>query len=232
MIFVTGDTHIPIDIKKLNTSNFPEQKKMTKNDYVIICGDFGLYWKKDKEYKYWRKWLLEKNFTVLWIDGNHENFDWINQMPIVEWHNGLVHKDENIIHLMRGNCYNINGYNFLALGGALSVDKEQRQEHVSWWQEEQWSFSQTEYLFSTLERIKICNDKIDYVISHTCPASILNPMTGFYHDDYKDSTRQLLDEVLAKIGIDNFKHWYFGHWHIDKDYKNFSCLYHRVVQID
>ena len=43
-IYVTGDTHQSIDIHKLTTSNFPEQKELTKNDYVIICGDFGLLW--------------------------------------------------------------------------------------------------------------------------------------------------------------------------------------------
>ena len=41
MIFVTGDTHIPLDISKLNSEQFPQQKELTKNDYVIICGDFG-----------------------------------------------------------------------------------------------------------------------------------------------------------------------------------------------
>ena len=231
MIFATGDTHIPVDIKKLNTSNFPEQKNMTRDDYVIIAGDFGLYWKEDKEYKYWRKWLLEKNFTVLWIDGNHENFDWINQMPITRWHEGLVHEDENIIHLMRGNCYNIDGLNFLALGGALSVDKEQRQEHISWWPEEQWSFSQCEYLFGTLEALSITNTKVDYVISHTCPASILKPMLGFNNEEYYDSTRKLLDEVRTHGSLSELKHWYFGHWHVDKDYENFSALYNNIIKI-
>ena len=51
MIYITGDTHIPLDISKLNTTNFPEQKDMTKNDYLIILGDFGLYWKNDKTFK-------------------------------------------------------------------------------------------------------------------------------------------------------------------------------------
>lgn len=39
MIYVTGDTHANIDIAKLNTTKFPQQKELTKNDFVIICGD-------------------------------------------------------------------------------------------------------------------------------------------------------------------------------------------------
>ena len=37
MIYVTGDTHANIDIAKLNTTKFPQQKELTKNDFVIIC---------------------------------------------------------------------------------------------------------------------------------------------------------------------------------------------------
>lgn len=43
-VFITGDTHCPIDIKKLNFKNFPQGKNLTKDDYVIICGDFGGVW--------------------------------------------------------------------------------------------------------------------------------------------------------------------------------------------
>jgi predicted phosphodiesterase len=41
MIFVTGDTHG--DYTRFRKDIFPEQKSMTKADYVIICGDFGLW---------------------------------------------------------------------------------------------------------------------------------------------------------------------------------------------
>ena len=45
MIYITGDTHIPTeDISKLSTKRFPEQKMLSKEDYVIICGDFGGVW--------------------------------------------------------------------------------------------------------------------------------------------------------------------------------------------
>lgn len=42
MIYVTGDIHG--NPRRFNTDNFPEQKEMTKDDYVIILGDFGLVW--------------------------------------------------------------------------------------------------------------------------------------------------------------------------------------------
>ena len=51
MIYITGDTHIPVDIGKLSVKRFPEQKEMTKRDYVIICGDFGGVWDGSNEEK-------------------------------------------------------------------------------------------------------------------------------------------------------------------------------------
>ena len=43
-IFITGDTHGSYDMTKLSRRHFQEGKTLTKNDYVIICGDFGCVW--------------------------------------------------------------------------------------------------------------------------------------------------------------------------------------------
>lgn len=71
MIYVTGDIHG--DPKRFGTFNFPEQKEMTKNDFVIVCGDFGLYWEKEESDReeYWLNWLEEKSFTMCFVEGNH-----------------------------------------------------------------------------------------------------------------------------------------------------------------
>ena len=82
-IYVTGDIHAEPD--RFNTENFPEQKEMTKDDYVIICGDFGGVWNKDGESKMETSALdgLDgKAFTTLFVDGNHENFDRLYAYPV------------------------------------------------------------------------------------------------------------------------------------------------------
>ena len=50
-IWVTGDIHG--DPSRLSVSHFSEQKEMTKQDenFVIICGDFGLVWEYRGESK-------------------------------------------------------------------------------------------------------------------------------------------------------------------------------------
>ena len=47
MIYITGDCHS--NFERFIPRNFPEQKEMTKDDYVIICGDFGGVRNKDGE---------------------------------------------------------------------------------------------------------------------------------------------------------------------------------------
>ena len=143
MIFLTGDTHIPIDVEKLNTRNFPKQKQMTRDDYLIVLGDFGLLWHQDKEYLWWKRWLEEKPFTLLWLDGNHENHEWIDSLPVSEWHGGNVHIiSPNIIHLMRGQIFNLERKKFFVFGGAASYDKEQRREGIDWWSREEGSYGE------------------------------------------------------------------------------------------
>lgn len=100
MIYVTGDTHANIDISKLNIDKFPQQKDLTKNDYLIICGDFGLVWDGSRREMWWQDWLSDKNFTTLWVDGNHENFDILYEFPLIDKFGGKVREiAPDIYHL-------------------------------------------------------------------------------------------------------------------------------------
>lgn len=70
-IFVTGDTHG--DFTRFSSNNFPQGKNLTKEDYIIICGDWGGIWNykgESKNEKYWLDWLNAKPWTTLFVDGN------------------------------------------------------------------------------------------------------------------------------------------------------------------
>ena len=101
MIFVTGDTHGQADFDKL-LRFARENPNLTLNDFVVITGDFSAIWDKntlERDLQPYR----ELPFTVLFADGNHENFDILNSYPEEVWRGGKVHKiAPNIIHLMRG----------------------------------------------------------------------------------------------------------------------------------
>lgn len=92
VIWITGDTHGDW-IHRLNMDSFPEQREMTKDDYVIVLGDFGI-WRDSPQQRWYLNWLEEKHFTTLFIDGNHECFHkdtdiltingWMNIKDVVE----------------------------------------------------------------------------------------------------------------------------------------------------
>lgn len=67
---------------RFRPENFPEQKNMTKSDYVIICGDFGGVWAGSKKERQTLDWLEDLPFTVLFVSGNHENFDLLKKLPV------------------------------------------------------------------------------------------------------------------------------------------------------
>lgn len=87
MIYITGDTHGNW-MCRLRMSSFPEQEGMTKKDYIIICGDFGI-WDNSKREKFNLDWLDSRPFTTLFVSGNHENYDILDSLPVDEWHGGM-----------------------------------------------------------------------------------------------------------------------------------------------
>lgn len=229
MIWITGDTHIPLDIKKLNTTNFPEQKTMTRDDYVIICGDFGGVWypKSSKDYKsdlYWQKWFRDKTFTTLFVDGNHENHYLLSQLPKENKFGGVVGKViDGVYHLKRGEIYIIDGKTFFCFGGASSHDKEHRIEGLSWWREELPSMSEMNYGIDNLERHK---NKVDYIISHCCSTFIQSDISPYYESD---CLTKYFDEIENRV---TFEKWFFGHYHEDKVIDNkHICLYDNKIKL-
>lgn len=232
MIFITGDTHSNIDIKKLSNKKFPIGATLTRNDYVIIAGDFGFIWNGSKEEKWWLKWFGDKNYTILFVDGNHENFELLNSYPIEIWNGGKVHKiTENIIHLMRGQVFNINGKKIFTFGGATSIDKERRTKHISWWSEE---LPTTAELNEGIDNLEKNNWEVDYVITHCCSGNTLRTVSaygGFKYDYEMDILNKYFDHIEEKL---EYKHWYFGHYHLDINYilNNQTVIYQKVIDIE
>jgi predicted phosphodiesterase len=228
MIYIFGDTHRNIDVKKINTKNFPEQKKMTKNDYIIIAGDFGLIWQNDNEYKWWKKWYDNKNFTTLFVDGNHENFEWLYEFPVIDKFGGKVGKiSDSIYHLKRGEVYEIDGKTIFTFGGADSIDKSQRVNRVDWWQEEMPNYLEMNYGLDNLEEVDF---NVDYIITHSCPKSIMGYLKRHKERTPLENYFEHIKGILKEKNI-NYE-WYFGHYHEDKEIDKFICCYNEKHLIE
>lgn len=245
-IIVTGDIH-GNPFQRLNVENFPEGKTYTKEDYVIILGDFGLVWDDSAMEHSCLDWLENKPWTTLFIDGNHENYDLLNKFPIEEWGGGRVQKiRSSVIHLLRGEVYDIGGYKFLAMGGARSHDIQDgvlevgdprikiwkkddfklfRINHISWWEEEIPNEKERKNALKNLAE----NDyKIDYILTHEAPSSDVVLMDHLlYHPD--EYSKWLEMEIRQKV---KYKKWFFGHYHLNLDVnEKETCLFERRIRI-
>ena len=223
-IFVCGDIHSTLDINKLD--GFIGREDLNENDYLIICGDTGICGFSKEQEAATRAYLRGLPMTVLFADGNHEQFDALNSYSIDEWNGGKVHIIEpGIIHLMRGQVYQIDGKRFFVFGGAYSIDRAYRDLGFTWFEEEIPSQEEYEEAWKNLEE---CDYKVDYIISHTGPYEVITELGYECHDAALNQVRffqQVADQV-------DFQDWYFGHFHEDVDVENFHCRIDEVTQIE
>lgn len=225
MIYVTGDLHGSLDIDKLKPKYFPDQAEMTKSDYIIICGDFGLVWNGGNDEKYWLKWLDKKNFTTLFVDGNHENHQMLSEMEVIDFHGGRAHQvSESVYHLMRGEVYTIEGKKLFTMGGATSQDQEWRTEGETWWPEEIPSPDECGHAVKNLTQH---GWRVDFIFSHCAPSSVQHKLSPHYKYDFLNN----FFETTIK-GQCSFDKWFFGHYHEDINVDDkFICLYDKIIRI-
>lgn len=227
MIFVTGDTHRLMDFAKLLWLA-REKPDLTKADYVIIAGDFGAVWSETTLEKDLKPYS-DLPFTVLFVDGNHDNFDLLNAYPIEVWNGGKVHIIKpDIIHLMRGQVFEIEGKTIFTFGGATSLDKGFRKKGVSWWAQERPTYEELDEGMANLKRY---NNKVDYIVTHACGERAL------MYPPLRTRTLQMQvypeNQLLSNFeDVVQYRHWYFGHYHMDGDLNDkMTVLYQEFRQI-
>ncbi len=208
-VFLTGDVHADIDdlIQRFKAIQATKEEKVA----LIILGDFGVPWgaKDVGKINYLTKWLQTNRplWILLFIDGNHENFDLLEKFPIEPLFGGLVSKlSDKIFWLRRGEVYKIGNFPIACFGGALSIDKERRKEGSSWWAIEQ----PTEEDFERLkENLKNVVPEETYLLTHTADSqTVLNLLGGW--NIKVDRTSNLIGVLKHEY---DFKYHFFGHFH-------------------
>lgn len=229
-IYITGDTHGGLNEKKLYNKNFPNYKDCTKHDYLIIAGDFGYIWDNSEKEKNLRKALDSRKYSVLFVDGNHENYDLLEKYPIINKFGGKVRQiEKSIYQLMRGEVYIIDGHKIFTFGGATSTDKEHRISNVDWWERETFNYDEMNNAFDNLEKH---NYEVDIIITHTCATSTLEYLCEYYNKYLEefDAHNRLFEEIKYRV---KFKKWYFGHLHLDLEMKtNEIVIFENIIKVE
>lgn len=221
--FLKGDIHGNL----FEVIDFINRFNLGKNDNIIILGDCGIAWRKDKKdlaqnIKLWNE--CGNGVKLYFIDGNHENFNILNSLPI---ENNMGKIADNIYHLRRGQVYEFENKKILVCGGADSIDKYRRIENFTWWKEE--AISQ-----ETIDDIPAGH--YDYVLTHCCPRSVfeknriyLSTLQFLDENKINHSSEDMLEQLKNKI---TFDHWFFGHYHINCNLdEKFTCLFEDFMEV-
>ena len=223
MIYITGDMHG--DLKRLYDGQF---FKLKAGDVLIVCGDFGYIYSGDKQQSQVIEYFATRKFTTAFIDGTHDDLDYINNCRQTVWKDGLIHRiSGNLIHLCRGQIYNIEGKSFFTFGGGESEDKDERINLNKWWRAEEPTPLEMANGAIKLDEVG-CN--VDYIITHEPPSRVksailarkggverVNKLNGYF------------EEIAATV---DFKCWYFGSLHEDKSIsKEYHCCFKKLVKI-
>jgi hypothetical protein len=128
-------------------------------DLILQAGDWG-YWPRDQRAQVFlrkvEKRLALRGLNLWWVTGNHEDHDRLTARQVGP--DGRRQLSEHVWNLSDGYRWTWGGNVWVAVGGAVSVDKAFRTEGKSW-------FAAEELTDEEASRI-IADGPADVVLSH------------------------------------------------------------------
>lgn len=228
MIYITGDKHA--DFREV--LDFCYDSKTSLDDTLIVLGDAGInYYANENDYIL-KNSLLQYPITFFCIHGNHEERpENIKTYNTKKFHGGIVYYEEdypNILFAKDGEIYNFNNHKVLVIGGAYSVDKYFRLAMgYNWYENEQPNAATKSRVKEVLNNM---NNKIDIILSHTCPYKYLPRemfLGGIDQSTVDYSTEHFLNEIENTV---DYNLWYCGHYHTDKKIDKMIFMFHKIEE--
>jgi len=183
-------------------------------EFIIQVGDFGLWpgWFGMVYLDRMNAALIEANVRVIWLDGNHEDFDQLDRLKQYGLKNqrGQFFLRSNILYSPRGTAWVMDNKRFMTVGGAYSIDKEWRKAGESWWPQETLTDNEVLGIVNNARsRRERGKPEVDYLFTHDC-----HPYTPFKHrlkndpesNIHRDKIKEIADAVRPKM-------WWHGHMH-------------------
>jgi hypothetical protein len=193
---------------------------------VLHAGDFGI-WPGPKGLAYLRGLgpdLARADAVILFVDGNHEDHHRLAELPDADHGSGYGRVSDRIFHLRRGHRWTWHGRTWLALGGAVSVDRAVRVEGRSWWPEEEITAEQAGRV--------IADGPADVMLTHDCPAGVVHefpPPPSLWARE--DLTRTDAHRALLQTVVDAVKPGHLFHGHLHRAYAREVSMPHGQVQV-
>lgn len=246
MVYLTGDTHGVFE----RIIDFCGRFSLTADDTIIILGDAGINYYGNKSDDKKKKRLSGLPCTLFCLHGNHE----MRPMSVTNkqgeplyhetpYRGGIAYVENaypRLVFAKDGEIYDFPSSDggmkkCIAIGGAYSVDKYYRLEMAvttgntsayRWFSDEQ---PDAETKARVAAKLATVGNKIDVVLSHTCPYKYLPRecfLAGLDQSTVDDSTEKWLDGIEGTV---DYEHWYCGHYHTDKVIDKLTFMYEQVV---
>lgn len=179
-------------------------------------------------------------------DFSHVRLHRLDAYPEEIWHGGKINAIRpSVLHLRRGEIFNLEGKTFFAFGGARSHDikdgilepeekekikrwnkeyKSFRINKCTWWEQEMPTAAEMAY---GLENLKNHHNKVDYIITHCGPQNAVSVFSdGLFQTD------ELTKYFLELSDTIDFSAWFFGHYHDNrKILDRYFLLYEQIIRI-
>lgn len=247
--FITGDTHgAELLCRRLRYFKIRHANLVPEETGIIILGDAGINYHGETlggSYDAGDKKAVNKfGYQLYLLRGNHEFRP--STLSCIEIGNdenvkGMVYREPaypNIHYFLDGGGqYWINDVKVFTLPGAYSVDKNFRlATGKKWFRDEQMTLEERHNIYDSIKLyMELAHYDEDIIIlSHTCPLDF-EPyikylfMDGLDQESIDKSMEQFLDVIHETVP--DYKHWYFGHFHDDKDFPdiNATILFKQVI---
>lgn len=214
------------DLERLYEKSF---RKLKAGDMLIVCGDFGYIFDGSKLERLVIDYLSTRRFVTAFVDGTHDNMKKINSSRVTYWHGGMIHRIKgNLIHLCRGQIFDIEGNSYFTFGGGESTDKDMRIEKGLWWREEEPTPQEMALGAKNLDERGL---KVDYIVTHEPPSLVKSSMLLLRGDNDRINK---LNGYFEEIGRScEYKHWYFGSLHEDRRITpHHTCVFKKTLPIN
>ena len=240
--FITGDKHRHFH----SVARFCHDMNTTRKDVLIVLGDAGFNYYGDKRDDDLKKEVAALNITLFCLHGNKENRPQnVETYGVRDFFGGKVYYEPrypNILFAIDGEIYRFDGRDYLAVGGAHSVDKLRCLGMELPFFEDEIPSGETKALVE--QRLKERGNQIYGILTHTCPLRYL-PTEMFlstkeraeargkpkrkqspqFPPDIDRTTEKWLDKLEQTV---NYCVWFCGHYHIDKQIDKITMMHREI----
>ena len=255
MLYFTGDIHADC-ISRFSFKTHPELRELTSDDFIIVLGDCGIPWYNPQLhfYDYWTKpgaekaehyqltWLNNRPWKTIFLRGNHDNIDLIQEMPFTKLGHANVrqmcYEDilyENIFYIDTPQFMYLQGQKLLFIPGAESHDidyifeyddpltkdyirqinkKYKRTGVETLYRVNHFSYWKNEGVNENLalKTVMHCPKEVDYVLTHAPRAAVHNQWKMPGAPARNNPSKSEI--ILENISkLITYKMWLHGHLH-------------------